>query len=207
MKLHSKRLFCYDTAPSTLCFGCYLNHENQPFDRCLPYVVCLGRSVEALLAREDMGSNFSSPALRHAGGLEQVEGALGARSKQDCENLSASLEFAHSTREGSWAGMDTLSEAMLTVRTMASDAPPPDVEARLPPIGSCLGNVWGGDVATRGEEELSPDLSAQGSEASLLSLGPMQTSSDEPGEDRVAEEDWLEAVRAIDLGGADAAFG
>lgn len=89
---------------------------------------------------------------------------------------------------------------------MASVEFPPHVAVPPQPIGGVQGNVWGSNVVAHEAEELDPDVFAEGTEASLTSLRPKQALQDETEEVGLAAEDWLEALRAIDLSETDGAL-
>lgn len=91
--------------------------------------------------------------------------------------------------------------------TMAIDEYPLDVRTNPSLIDDGRGSICRNYLASHGEKELCPDLIAEAADASLLSLEPIQTSDDGADEERVAPEDWLEAMQAMDFSNTDGAFG
>lgn len=167
----------------------------------------LGRSVEALLTSEDAASALSPPSTTRVADGEQLEGAQYTNIKQEGGKRSAFFDFAHSTHREPSAVMGASSGAAQVVPTMKSDETPPPVGTHTLPLQNGQRNVWSGTVATHGQEESCSGLFAQGAEASLLSLEPIQALNDEAEEERVGAEDWLEAVQAIDLSDTSGALG
>ncbi|CAM9966701.1 unnamed protein product [Scytosiphon promiscuus] len=162
------------------------------------------RSVEALLAREDVSSAFPSPSLIRGTCTdeEQLEVEEYTNSKQEAEgNISASFEF-----EVPAAVVGGSSDAGQAGPTMSYSASLPYVGAQPPRVGDSQRNVWRGCVSPHGEETrlVSPDRFPYAAEPPMLSMVPIQDSNSEAGEEGLAAEDWLDAVEAIDLSDIDA---